>query len=726
MHKSIFFYFIILPLILRAGDNSVKTITLNKISGTIVLDGIIEPSWSQADSVSDFLQHSPYYGKIPSQKTAAKILTSCYSLYCLIICYEPGEMIQKTKGKLDDAEGDVVSIMLDTFGNKRTAYRFAVSATGVRSDCRLLDDARNVDDTWDGIWFAAARIYDWGFVVEMEIPYKSVQYNEKLTAWGIDFDRWISASTEDIYWNTYEENEGLRVSKFGQLIFEDFRPVVKGLHLEIYPVGIAKASYLQANKYDFEPEAGLDVFYNPSPTLTYQLTANPDFAQIEADPFEFNISRYETYFDERRPFFTEGNEIFMASGRQRNTGFYRPLELFYSRRIGKILPGGVQVPLLFGTKAFGRIREWEYGGFMALTSKTDYTDDGIQYTEERAYFTSARLKKQILGNSSVGLLFVGKHSKSLDSGVLDIDGAFRTSDWQLAYQLARSYKNSAGDFSGSAGFTLFRERWIALVRGRYIGPDFDVDQVGFVPWKGTAEFVGIGGPRWYFEKGYIRQILIYGGPLFNYEKIDNFTDYGGVIGFNMQFRNNWGYEINTSLSDSKDEGVRFTYYDATLSSWFNISPRWYGNMNTGYSHTYNFDRDYLAYYSWISGEISWQVYNTVQVGSSAGMFLEANPAGSVEDITYNARPFLSATPVNNLNLRVYVDNLFVRSTDHMERILLGFLFSYNFSPKSWIYFAVNEIRDRSDRYDAMGNFLPNQLHVTDRVSVLKIKYLYYF
>lgn len=721
-----FLTLLIFAIFLRADEESQRIITLHEINGEITLDGFIEPYWNQADSAFDFTQQSPYHGQAPSRKTIAKVLTNRYSLYCLIICYEPTEFIQKMTGKLDDAQGDIVSIMLDTFGNKRTAYRFEVSATGVRGDSRLLDDGRNVDETWDGIWFAASRIYDWGFVVEMEIPYKSIQYDETLTGWGVDFDRWIPASTEDIYWSKYEENQGLRISKFGTMVFRDFRPSVKGLHLEIYPVGIARASYVKENEYDFDPEVGLDVFYNPSPTLTYQLTANPDFAQIEADPFEFNISRYETYFDERRPFFTEGNEIFMASGRQRNTGFYRPLELFYSRRIGKILPGGVQVPLLFGTKAFGRIREWEYGGFVALTGQTDYIDDDIQYTEEQAFFTSARLKKQIMGNSSVGMLFVGKHSKSMDNGVLDIDGAFRTPDWQLSYQLARSYKNSSGDFSGSAGFTMFRDTWIALIRGRYIGPNFDVDQVGFVPWKGTGEFVGIGGPRWYFKKGYIQQILIYSGPVLNYEKVDNFTDYGGLIGFNMQFRNNWGYEINTSISDSRDEGVRFTYYDATLSSWFNISPRWYGNMYTGYSHSYNFDRDYLAFYSWISGEFGWNVLNTLQIGSSAGMFIEGNPSGAVEDITYNARPYLSSTPVNNLNLRLYVDNLFVRSTDHMERILVGFLFSYNFSPKSWIYFAINEIRDRSERFDAGGYLLPNQLHVTDRVSVLKIKYLYYF
>ncbi len=113
---------------------------------------------------------------------------------------------------------------------------------------------------------------------------------------------------------------------------------------------LGKATYLGNNKYETDPDAGIDIFYNPSQELTFQLTANPDFAQIEADPFDFNISRYESYFSEKRPFFTEGNEVFSPSGKQRNSGFYRPLELFYSRRIGKLLPDGTEVPLQVGTE----------------------------------------------------------------------------------------------------------------------------------------------------------------------------------------------------------------------------------------------------------------------------------------------------------------------------------------------------------------------------------------
>jgi len=710
----------------EGSKNEDKSLILIKIDKEINVDGIVDDVWDYADSTTNFFQLEPYFNQPTSVKTIAKVLTTEEAIYCLMICYDNKEYIQANAGMHDGYTGDIVSIMLDTFGDKQTAYKFAINASGVISDSRMLDDARNRDYSWDGIWEGTSKIYDWGYVVEMKIPYKSIKYDKNLTEWGLDFDRWRSYNKEDIYWCEYEQSEGQRISKFGKLIFQDFKPTITGLNLEIYPVGIAKTTYLGDNKYKFDPSAGLDVFYNPSEQLTFLLTANPDFAQIEADPFDFNISRYESYFNERRPFFTEGNEVFNPAGRERNSGFYRPLELFYSRRIGKLLPGGEEVPLIFGTKAFGRYGDWEYGGFVALTGETDYVDDGNNMAEPQAYFGSARLKKQILDNSSVGVLMVAKQTKENTYGVIDIDGAFRESDWQLAYQFARSFDNGDGDYAASIGFRNISEKWGNLFRMRAIGNEFNVSQVGYVPWQGTINSVGLTGPMWYFDDGAIRNIFLYFGPAINYEHADLYTDYAGVIGFNMQFRDGWGYEINADFGKSKDEDIIYDSYSVNLSSWFNLTQTWNANAWGGYQNTYNFGRDYLASYSWFGFSAEWKAFDILEIGTSYDMFIEGDPDGNIEDITYNARPFFSLTPINNLNFRVYVDNVFVRSADRMERIIGGFLFSWNFLPKSWIYLALNEFRDRSDEYDSYNNLLPNRMHTTNRAAVFKIKYLYYF
>ncbi|MBE0643447.1 MAG: carbohydrate binding family 9 domain-containing protein [Bacteroidetes bacterium] len=709
-----------------ADTGSRRSMQVHRISEAPRIDGAIDAVWTSADSVTNFTQHAPFYGVPPSYRTTAKLLSTDEALYCLIVCEDPSGEIQQQSGMLDNYAGDFVSIMLDTFGDRKSAYKLIVSAAGVRGDARLLDDARNRDYSWDGVWFSDAQVYPWGYVVEMEIPYRSIQYDENLESWGLDFDRWISTKTEDIYWSPYEESEGIRVSKFGELRFDGFRPSAQGFNFEIYPVGIVKADYIRDGVYDISPTAGLDMFYNPSPSLTFQLTGNPDFAQIEADPYEFNISRYESYFEERRPFFTEGKEIFMASGRQQDMGFYRPLELFYSRRIGRKLADGQEVPLYIGSKAFGRFGGWEYGGFVAQTGEVAYTDDGERKTEERATFASGRMKSRLFDNSDLGVLFVGKWTPTGDNGVIDLDGALRGSDWQLAYQVARSFRSGEGDYAASAGFTMPTEKWLAMVRARAVGKNFDIDDVGFVPWKGTAEIVAMAGPRWYYNEGAVRQILFYIGGIANYEDVDLYTDLGVAGGYNMNFRSNWGGEINFLIARSKDEEKEYTSSEINFSTWFHTDPLWEGNIWGAYSRTYNFNRNWASFYSQLGAWLAWHTTDEVYVSLNAGMFIEGNPDNDIEDITWNARPAINWTPWNDVNLRLYVDNLFVRSSDRMEQVIAGFLFSWNFKPKSWIYFAINDVRDRSEQYDGIGMPLPVRMHVVGQAAVLKVKYLYYF
>jgi hypothetical protein len=699
-----------------------KTLMLRSAPSEITVDGVMEQAWSAADSATGFFQLLPYYRGVPKYRTVARLLTTTDALYCLILCEEPPEEIEAHPGILDQFSGDMVSLMIDTFDDRQTAYKFAVSSSGVRSDCRLLDDARNRDYSWDGVWFAASRRYAWGFLVEMRIPYRSIRYDGTLASWGLDFDRWIPATREDLYWNEYEQSEGQRISKFGRLELNGTRPTAEGLNLEIYPVGIAKGTY-EEGKTHVEPEAGIDLFYNPSEKLTLQLTANPDFAQIEADPFQFNISRYESYFEERRPFFTEGAEIFMASGRQQNTGFYRPLDLFYSRRIGRILEGGERVPLYVGTKASGRADEWQYGGFYALTGETGYMHgDSTPAVEEQAHFMAARVKKQILENSSIGALFVGKVTPGNIEGVIDVDGAFRTSVAQLSYQIARSVKNGTGDFALSAGLTDFGESWWNALRVRAIGKDFDVNAVGFVPWQGTVELTGLTGPAWYFNEGSVQQFAIYAGGTLMYEDADLYTDRVAVLGFNLNFRTNWGMELNLSGGQTRDQGVDYTSWEVNYSTWFHTSPRWEANAALTYGKRYNFTRDFLARFFISEGEVAWKPFDVLEIGSSLGAMVEGNPAGGVEEVTYNGRPFFSLTPVNDLNIRCYVDLLYLDSSERLQQVFYGLLVSYNFLPKSWIYFAVNELQQRENIQDQAT---VSHLATTDRAAVLKIKYLYY-
>ena len=319
-----------------------------------------------------------------------------------------------------------------------------------------------------------------------------------------------------------------------------------------------------------------------------------------------------------------------------------------------------------------------------------------------------------------------KQTKDSTYGVVDLDGAFRNSGWQLSYQLARSIKNSSGDYASSIGFVSTGKNWWVLARNRYIGKNFNVEQVGYVPWIGTWQATVLTGPNWIYDEGYLSGMLILGGIYTNYKNIEGYTDRSAVLDFNMNFRSNWGYELTWIAGKSKDQGVKYDSYEFDYNFWFNTSPKWDFNLWGGYSKTYNFNLDFVAPYSWFGANVDWNAADILTLGTSYNMWAEWDPSGSLVDITYDARPYFSITPVNNLNFRIYIDNLYDKSSQHLEQIIGGFLFSYNFLPKSWVYFAYNEVDNRYDRYDINGHLLPQKMHVSARAGVFKIKYLYYF
>ena len=160
---------LILTSILTAQE---KVLTLKKIDQEIKIDGIIDDVWSEADSVSDFVQYQPYHNNLPSRKTTAKVLTTEGSIYALMICYSQRDEMDIKTGKLDDFAGDIVSFMIDTFNDKKTGYKFAVSASGVRADSRMLDDGRNRDNYL--IVFGKKQLSDGAIISGVKSLYRAV------------------------------------------------------------------------------------------------------------------------------------------------------------------------------------------------------------------------------------------------------------------------------------------------------------------------------------------------------------------------------------------------------------------------------------------------------------------------------------------------------------------------------------------------------------------------
>ncbi len=318
--------------------------TLHCGSGCPRIDGLLDdPCWSLVEWASDFVEYQPEQGQPPSQQTAFKVLYDDRYLYLAYRAFdsEP-ERIEKRLTRRDWFPGDWVEVNIDSYNDHRTAYSFTASVSGVRGDEFISQDGDSWDGSWDPIWDFKTAVDGEGWTAEVRIPLSQLRYQPHLEqTWGIQVQRRVFREEERSLWQPKSQEETGWVSRFGELRGLVGLPVQR--RIEVLPYAVtrherfgAEAGNPFTDGRDGQITGGLDGKIGVSSNLTLDLTVNPDFGQVEADPSELNLSEFETFFQERRPFFIEGNDIFdyrvapaMAGGR--NT---RDI-LFYSRRIGR-------------------------------------------------------------------------------------------------------------------------------------------------------------------------------------------------------------------------------------------------------------------------------------------------------------------------------------------------------------------------------------------------------
>jgi len=404
-------------LVLLMVGNIDKAVRIQYTEHAPDIDGIIEEAWLEADSAYDFIQSWPYENEKPSENTVVYLLQDEDNLYfafrCSTVTHKP--VVHLTK------EEDWVAVGIDPFGSKTTAYYFLVNLSGIYDDGWILDDGRSKDSSWDGVWYYAIGFSDDHYVVEMKIPFKTIRYKKGLEEWGIQFQRHITAKQEDDFWTPVSQIEEDLVSAWRPMI--NIKPQSTGYYFELYPEGYTRFDrhwYDDEDSLDFKPSMSLNLKWDITPQTTFSATVFPDFAQIESDPFSLNLDRYPTYLDERRPFFLEGKDIFRMSDFGEGKGFFAPLEIFYSRRVGKSMNGDA-IPILGGMKLTNKIKDWDFGLLGAYTDDYETVDSIIEPNKGFGVF---RVKRRIFGNSSLGMLLSGARADENDYNVaLGFDGA---------------------------------------------------------------------------------------------------------------------------------------------------------------------------------------------------------------------------------------------------------------------------------------------------------------
>lgn len=311
---------------------------------SIQIDGMLnEAIWDEAEVATGFVQNFPNDGAAPSERTEIRILYSDKYLYVGAIAFDSSPLdIAATLFRRDgDEYSDWIIVSIDSYNDKRTAFTFGVNPRGVQKDMLYFDDDEE-DILWDAVWDSETSINAEGWIAEFRIPLSQLRFTSSKNeqTWGINFERQIARLDEINYWSRIPREEFGEVSWSGNLL--GIQDLKKPLRLEIVPYVSGELTrepdlfnadpFYEKNALTFK--AGGDFKYGISSDFTLTGTINPDFGQVEADPATINLTAFEVFFEEQRPFFLEGADIF-AFGKTTSQNTFSSHSNFYSRRIGK-------------------------------------------------------------------------------------------------------------------------------------------------------------------------------------------------------------------------------------------------------------------------------------------------------------------------------------------------------------------------------------------------------
>ena len=396
-------------------------------SEQITLDGKLdEPFWKNIIGINDFLMQEPIEGGKPTENTIIKIAYDENYLYIGAVLYDSEPDGIKAFKMRKDAPlntDDRFMWILDTYLDGRNAYFFEINPRGLMGDGLLsIGQGRSLNKDWDGIWRPWTFIGDFGWSTEIRIPFHTLNFDPKISTWGINFQRTVRRKNEEILWSGHKRNQGLyRPQDAGRLT--GLSNISQGLGLEVVGYAKGEGSKVQKNLgegYDKNGniDGGLDINYNITTGLKASVTLNTDFAETEVDERQINLTRFPIRFPEKRDFFLEGANIYRFAS---SSGVYP----YFSRKIG--LQSGNPIPILYGGRIIGKIGKVEVAAQQVKTRETDLLN-----SED---FSVVRLKQNFWKESSMGILYTRRHTENgeqlpepvKDRNTLGVDLSLNTS-----------------------------------------------------------------------------------------------------------------------------------------------------------------------------------------------------------------------------------------------------------------------------------------------------------
>lgn len=665
------------------GGSHKKDYTTAWAEGAVEIDGKLDDeAWNQVEWGGDFVGHRPEFMVDPSQKTQFKILYDAKFIYVAIRAFdtEP-EKIERRMTRRDGFDGDRVSIMFDSYYDKRTAFSFTACASGVKGEEYVSNNGDNWDETWDPIWYLKTSIDNEGWIAEFKIPLSQLRFaNKEHHTWGIQVSRNFFRGNEIYTWQPVDPNSPGWVHLFGEL--NGITGIKPQKQLEIQPYVLAsleKYPKEEGNPFrdtgrEYMGNVGLDAKIGITSDITLDLTFNPDFGQVDADPSAVNLSAFQLFFPERRPFFLEGSNLlsFRTSG--------GPNNLFYSRRIGgrpNGNPSDVQyidrpdnTRLIGAAKVTGKNAKGFSWGILESLSNREHADvqyndgsRGSEVVEPYTNYVVARAQQDIDGGKTVVGAIVTNvrrfdnrgnelellHDQATSAGI-DLDHNFKDRKYGMEFRAMFSrvegtqeaiYETQTAperffqrtdnnhkdadptrtSLTGSAGTFSFGKRsgnWRWVVGSNYKSPELVLNDAGFLRQTDDVN-------NWFWSQYRIPKLT----KLFRWQNYNFYAEYnndfGGAItnrgmNFNMnwEFLNYWGFGQGmwiggSRVSNADLRGGPAIKYPGNINYWYWIGSNSRKKVRVSLNNWFNWGRNDFRKSSGLSLEINMRPSDAMQV-----------------------------------------------------------------------------------------------------------------
>lgn len=571
-----------------------KTATAVRISTPPDIDGNLSDAvWQEAQPVTDLIQVEPENLVFPTESTEVRILYDDENLYIAFRNFDSQpDRIMKRLARRDDwmeaanENADWIGVALDTQDDNRTGYVFIVNAAGVKMDLFIPDD-ENYDGSWDAVWDAQVATDEAGWSVEFELPFSIFQFSsapEK--TWGLELNRMIYRKQEWHEWPGKPRGVKGIVSRYG--ILEGLSEIPPPKKIEALPYVLG--GRLMGDESSLTRNTGLDVKYGFASNTTASLTINPDFGQVEADPSVLNLTAFETFYPEKRPFFVEGGSFFTPqSGEeveswQEGWHMIAPIRLFHSRRIGRapgyFLPSDGSLSsspeattILGAAKVVGKLSSGlAYGFVESVTDKeVGTTENGEEFLlEPRSNYFIGRVESPIFNRvSTMGAMVTDvrrEKGETASTAAVDWRWRFINNQVTVAGQAAASQTGKKEGYAAQIRLAYDDPKWwnINLI-GTWYGDGFDINDMGFLQRVGVWAVRAGGGVRkqdpWGpFQNNSLRIAL------FHYSRTDGISLARRIEinQFNL-LRSLWGFGFGGQiLLLSHDDGDLFKHEDAWI------------------------------------------------------------------------------------------------------------------------------------------------------------------